>query len=258
MIRALAILLPLAAPALSEETRDEAVYEYFAQADASAEKPWKIEGSFGLTVKDGNTELVNFAARALFEKRWPRDLLRLTLQSIYSEEESVETASEHIGVQRYERYFGEKHRLWQTFWLETDSQEALSYRAVLTVGYGYRFRKTETFELWGELGGGVEHESFYGDEENTEGIAQVSVEWTWQITENLTYRQVISFWPSLSEGGEYKLIWDSKFTLPVSERWAFELIVQDKYDSDPEPGIENNDLTVIFTLTFNFTKKEKK
>jgi len=241
-----------------QESMVDAVDYYFAAAEGSAEKPWKIEGAFGFTFKDGNTDLINFAGRALIEKRWEKDLFRVTVQSIYSEEEKVETASEHIAVQRYEHYLGEKHRLWQQLWLETDSQEALSLRIILTAGYGYRFVKNEKFELWGELGAGWEGQTFYGGTDKNEGILQFTVTWTWQITDKLLYEQVFIFWPSLSDSGEYKFVSDSKFSTPISDRWSLVLIIQDKYDSNPEPGIENNDFTMILTLSFDFTKKEEK
>ncbi|MEM8883512.1 MAG: DUF481 domain-containing protein [Planctomycetota bacterium] len=259
LIRPWMILLVLGTPvwAAEVETREDAIEAYFAQAEGK-ELPWAVNGGIGLTFKDGNTDILTFAARLSAEKNWERDLLRFTLQSIYSRDSGIETASEHILVQRWERYFGEKHRFWQQLWLETDSQESLSLRLVLTAGYGYRFVKTENFVLWGEIGGGYQGERFYGGRENNEGIAQINIEWTWQVTKQLLYEQVIQFWPSLSEGGEFKFIFDAKLTLPVSERWSFSLIVQDKYDSQPVDGNEKNDLTVIFTLNFDFTKKEKK
>ena len=258
VLRILAALFLTLAPALAEETRDEAIEVYFAQSDGAKELPWKIEGSLGFTMKDGNSDLLNFAARALFEKRWVKDLLRFTLQSVYSEESKVETASEHILVQRWEHYLGEKHRLYQQLWLETDSQESLALRIVLSAGYGYRFVKSEKFEMWGEVGGGWSSDTFYGGEEKNEGILQLQVEWTWQVTKTLLYKQVIAYWPSLSESGEFKFIWDSRFTLPVSDRWSLSLVVQDQYNSDPQPGNEKNDFTIIFTLNFDFTPKEKK
>ena len=111
--------------------------------------------------------------------------------------------------------------------------------------------------MWGEVGAGWSSETFYGGDSNDEGVLQLNLEWTWQITKALLYVQHIQYWPSLSNGGEFKLIWDSKFTMPISERWAFALIVQDQYNSDPQVGNENNDFTIIFTLNFDFTKKTK-
>jgi len=258
IIRIFAALLVAISPVLAEEeTRDDSIDDYFAQA-AGEELPWVIEGGLGFTYKDGNSEVLNFALRGKVEKKWAADLLRFTLQSIYAENAGVESTSEHILVQRYEHYMGEKHRIWQQLWLETDSQESLSLRFVLTAGYGYRFVKNENFELWGEVGGGWSSETFYGGASNDEGIAQININWTWQITKALKYIQNIQFWPSLSNGGEWKMIWDSQFIMPVSDRWSFALIVQDQYNSDPPAGNEKNDFTIIFTLNFDFTKKPEK
>jgi len=131
---------------------------------------------------------------------------------------------------------------------------------VLSAGYGYRLVKTadEKFEMWGELGAGYRSDNFYGGASEGEAILQVNVDWTWKITKNLTYDQVIQFWPSLSNGGEFMLVWISKFTLPISERWNFELIVQDKYNSQPVAGNEENDFAILMTLSFDFTKSDKK
>ena len=258
-IRIFAVLFALGVPAFAQETRDEAIEIYYAET-AEGPKPWKVEGGVGFTYKDGNSDLLNFALRASFEKQWIKDLIRFTIQSIYSEESGVETASEHIMVQRYEHYFGEKHRFWEQLWLETDSQESLSLRIILTAGYGYRFTKTETFVMWGEIGGGVQSDNFYGGDSKDEGVLQLNLEWTWQITKTLKWVQHIQYLPSLSNGGEFRFLWDSEFTLPVSERWSFSLILQDQYNSNPEAGNEKNDVTIIFTLNFDFTKKpeEKK
>ncbi|MHC4934185.1 MAG: DUF481 domain-containing protein, partial [Planctomycetota bacterium] len=153
---------------------------------------------------------------------------------------------------------GEKHRLFQQLYLETDSQESLALRMFLTGGYGYRFVKTENFVMWGDIGGGWQSETYYGQDTDDTGILQLGLEWDWQITKTLHYRQVIQYLPNLSDSGEFRFIWDSKFTMPIAERWAFALVVQDQYNSDPQPGNTENDFTIIFTIDFDFTKKEKK
>jgi len=248
------------------ETLDEAVDGYldvaaedvFAQA-APKESPWDIKGNLGLTYRDGNTNILNFAMlldvrRSVGEK----GLLSFILQGLYSQDDNVETGSEWILVQRYEHSLNEKSRLWQQLWLETDSQESLALRWVLSAGYGYRLVKTadDKFVMWGELGAGYRSDNFYGGEDEGEAILQINVDWVWKITKTLTYKQVIQFWPSLSNGGEFLLVWNSTFSLPISEKWSFELIVQDKYNSQPVEGNEENDFAILLTLSFDFTKKK--
>ena len=89
-----------------------------------------------------------------------------------------------------------------------------------------------------------------------EAILQVNIDWTWKITKTLTYKQLIQYWPSLTNGGEFLLVWNSTFTMPISEAWSFELIIQDKYNSEPVPGNEENDFAIILSLSFDFTKKK--
>jgi putative salt-induced outer membrane protein YdiY len=113
--------------------------------------------------------------------------------------------------------------------------------------------KKETFELWGNVGGGVLHESFF-DEDQTEAVAQLGINFTWQITKLLKYTQVITFYPSLSEGGEFRMYWESVFTTPLGERFDLRFTILDRYDSDPQAGVESNDLTIAISLAVKFTK----
>jgi putative salt-induced outer membrane protein YdiY len=137
--------------------------------------------------------------------------------------------------------------------LEHDEEEDLGLRIQLTFGYNRRLVKTEKFELWGNIGAGVLHEEFFNASE-TEAILQLGVNFVWQITKTLTYTQVITFYPSLSNGGEFRMYWESTFTMPVSERVDLRLSIIDRYDSDPQAGIEENDLTIALSLAIKFTK----
>ena len=260
------LILGLFAGVAHAETVDEAVDTYLEVdaadylAQAAAEKsPWDIKGAFGFTYRDGNTNVTNLALminvdRAVGEK----GLLKMYLQGLYTETESVETGNEWIFVQRYEHSIDEKSRLWQQLWLETDSQESLALRWVLSLGYGYRLVKTadEKFVMWGEIGAGYRSDNFYGGADEGEAILQINIDWDWKITKTLTYKQLIQYWPSLSNGGEFLLVWNSTFSLPISDAWSFELIVQDKYNSQPVAGNKENDFAIILSLSFDFTKKK--
>ncbi|MHC4956402.1 MAG: DUF481 domain-containing protein [Planctomycetota bacterium] len=250
----------LAAPARAEGL-DESIDGYLAQADApkAQASPWKTDGGLGLTYRDGNSDVTNFYFGLNTEREWTKSLLKFRFQGIYSRDSGTETASEWIMVQRYQYKLSERSRLWQQLWVETDSQESLALRLVLTGGYGYRFMKTkdDKFVWWGEIGAGYSTDNFYGGEDNNEAILQLNTDWDWQITKTLNYKQVIQLWPSLTNGGEFKLIWASTFSLPVSERWDFKLIIQDQYNSDPVEGNENNDFTLVFAINFKFNQPKE-
>lgn len=223
-----------------------------AAADATT-MPWEITGALGFTLTDGNSESVTLTFTIDAKREWELWKLFMGIRILYAETEDVESASEWIFLERLQRKLSERATIFQDLLVEHDEQEDLRYRIQFTLGYNRRLVKKENFELWGNVGGGVLHEEFF-DESETEAIAQIGITFTWQITKNLKYEQILTFYPSLSEGGEFRMYWESVFTTPISDRFDLRLSIIDRYDSNPQPGIEENDLTIALSLAIKFTK----
>jgi putative salt-induced outer membrane protein YdiY len=239
--------------ALESESLTDSVTWYLADVEKRAEKPWKLVGGLGATIKTGNTDIATVAMNIQFNKQWETFLLKMGLQSIYTYEDNAETASEHILTQRVEKFLGQSHRMFQASWLETDSDEHLSYRFWISLGYGKRFTKTKNFELWGDVGAGVEWEKYYGQAGGEAGFVQFSIDWDWQVTEALLYEQIFRWQQYFQDNGRYKIFIEARFSLPVSKHWTFMMLIRDEYNSDPNPPNFANDVTMILTLNFNFT-----
>jgi putative salt-induced outer membrane protein YdiY len=216
-------------------------------------KPWEITGALGFTLTDGNSDSITLTVTADAKREWELWKLFMGLRIFYGETDDVQSSSEWIFLERLQRKLSERAAIFQDLLLEHDEEEDLRYRIQFTMGYNRRLVKKEKFELWGNVGGGVLHEEFFNDSQ-TEGIAQIGITFTWQITKTLKYEQILTFYPSLSESGEFRMYWESTFTTPVSERFDLRLSIIDRYDSDPQPGIEENDLTIALTLAVKFTK----
>ena len=225
----------------------------YLSAAADTTSPWDITGALGFTLTDGNTDSTQLTVGAEAKREWTLWKLGMKLGILYGETDGDQTSSEWIFFERLERKLSERATIFQDLLLEHDEEEDLRYRIQLTFGYNRRLVKKETFELWGNVGGGVLHESFF-DEDQTEAIAQIGINFTWQITKQLKYTQVITFYPSLSEGGEFRMYWESVLTTPLSERFDLRFSIIDRYDSDPQPGIEENDLTIVIAIAIKFTK----
>jgi putative salt-induced outer membrane protein len=216
-------------------------------------KPWEILGALGFTLTDGNSESITLTITADARREWELWKLFMGLRILYAETDSTQSASEWIFLERLQRKLSERAAIFQDLLLEHDEEEDLRYRIQFTMGYNRRLVKKEKFELWGNIGGGVLYEDFFNDSE-TEGIAQLGITFTWQITKQLKYEQILTFYPSLSEGGEYRMYWESVFTTPISERFDLRFSIIDRYDSNPQAGIEENDLTIAIALAIKFTK----
>lgn len=229
-----------------------------ADAPAPTTSPWDITAALGFTLTSGNSDSVTLTIGANAKREWALWKLGMKLGILYAESDDVQTASEWIFMERLERKLSERATIFQDLLLEHDEEEDLAYRIQVTVGYNRRLvKKDDTFELWGNVGGGVLYQSFF-DSSDTQAIAQVGINFTWQITKALKYTQVVTIWPSLSDSGEYRLYWESVFTTPVSERIDLRLTILDRYDSNPQPGVESNDLTIAISLAIRFTNPPPK
>jgi putative salt-induced outer membrane protein YdiY len=226
---------------------------YLSATADETEKPWDITGALGFTLTEGNSDTIQLTIGADAKREWPKWKLGMKLGILYGETDGDQTASEWLFLERLERKLSERATIFQDLLLEHDEEEDLRYRIQVTLGYNRRLVKKEKFELWGNVGGGVLYESFFNGSD-TEGIAQLGITFTWQITKTLKYEQILTFYPSLSETGEFRMYWESVFTTPLSDRLDLRLSIIDRYDSNPQPGIDENDLTVALSIAIKFTK----
>ena len=258
MLRCLSCLVLFCA-VTQAETLEQAVHGYLADPDAAAatpapkSTPWEITGGIGFAYTDGNSNTLTLAFTLNAIKEWGPWKSTTAVRITYAEADSIETASEWILIERVERALSERASIFFDLWLEHDEFESLSYRIQPTVGYNRRLVKKENFELWGNVGGGFVHNEYRIDPD-TEAIGQLGINFTWQITKQLTYEQIILLYPSISHGGEGRLVFNAKFTTPISDRIDASLVITDQYNTMPVADNKHNDVTVIFSLAIKFTK----
>lgn len=238
----------------SAETLERAAARYLAATEeAPLETPWTVSGTFALAKTDGNSDTLTVSTGVDAARDWERWRLALKLTSLYAESDDEQSANEHILTERLDYKLDEKQSLFQMLLVEHDDEEGLKYRVLFTLGYERLLRKTDRFELKGDVGGGVLHEE-YRDESNTEATAQAGLSISWKITDRLTYTGRVLFWPSLSESGEFRAMFLNTFETPVSERMSLRVEVNDKYNSNAPAGTEKNDFILLVGIKVAFTK----
>ena len=260
------ILLPLLLLCAAAAARPPAaaIREYLevaaeASPDAAAENPWDITGALGVTFTSGNPETTNVTIGLDAAREWVEKKLKLKLRylGIYNEAEGIVTVNEHIVTERLDRALNEISSLFQTLLLEYDEVEQVDLRLQFTLGYRRQLMDKEKFKLWGDAGAGVVNTDFATGVTQTEAILHLAVEFEWQLTDQLKYTQKVFFFPSLSESGEFRLVSESVFVTPISDRMDLRIGILDQYNSNPQPGIKKNDVNSILALSFRFTKKKK-
>lgn len=251
-ILALPLLACAAWAGASDESLAAEVERVIAAADAAKPK-WTADASLGFTMTSGNSDAMSLAFAIKAEREWDVWKLLLRENSIYSEDSDVESANEHIFFERLERKLSERASLFQDLYLEHDEQEKLTLRTLGTLGYVRTLKKTDKIELKAEVGGGILNENYRTGDDKTEGIAQLGAFIEWKISEKLVFTEGVKVYPSLTEGGEFRLISETTLSTPVSEKWTLKLVLLDKYNSDPPAGNDENDLTLTLNLVYKFS-----
>lgn len=149
---------------------------------------------------------------------------------------------------------GEKYFLFASTRYDYDQFQLWDHRLNLSGGAGYSFIEEETFDLRGRLGvGGTKTFGSPGDDEWVPE-AVVGLESEWLPAERQKVTAYTTFYPSLSDLGEFRNLTGVDWQLALSDGLGLSLNlgVQNEYESDVPPGIDENDLLYRAALLYDF------
>lgn len=217
--------------------------------------PWSGVVGLGISGAEGNSEKLDVAGRAAAVREGERDTIKLSAVVNYSEQDGEESANEVIVAGRLERNLSERSFIYGGAGLETDKFEDLDLRAILTGGYGRKFRDEEDFKFSGRLGLGVDYSTFRSGGSETVGLLEVGYDLQKDYGETLRFDHTFVLYPELEEFGDnYRAVADFGATVPVGDAddWAVRLGLNFQYDSAPSPGVDKLDTTYLVNLLYKF------
>ncbi|MEO8718043.1 MAG: DUF481 domain-containing protein, partial [Burkholderiales bacterium] len=71
-------------------------------------------------------------------------------------------------------------------------------------------------------------------------------ETTHKFSEDTSFRQRLTFYPNLSDSGEYRVVFDAGLLTKLVDRWSLTVNLSARYQSNPPLGVEKRD-TLLFT-----------
>ncbi len=233
---------------------DRAVHDYLAvEPEAPAKGKWLVKGNLGGVATSGRTNNTTVTAGIDAVRNMDPWTLTLRYRGLYTEQSSVETDNEHIGTERLERLLvADKSWFFQDLLLEHDAAENVNIRLILTGGYRRKIIGQEKLNFFFDIGLGYRREELQGNQPMIEeGIAQVGVDHIWQLTKHLTWQQKTVWFPSITNGGDFRFTHESIFLTPVSDSISLRLGLFLDYNSDPPAGVDEEALK--FTIGLEFT-----
>jgi putative salt-induced outer membrane protein len=211
----------------------------------------------GLSLSRGNSDTTTFNLGMNAARATKRDKISVNLTSLYSKNKvnGVNTTSADAvrGGIRYDLNVSERVFGFGFTNLEYDKFQHLDLRAVIGGGFGDHIVKHEntTFDLFG---GAALNKEFYTTLTRSSGELLVGEEFMHKVSKSTVINERLSFFPNVSQTGEYRMTFTGSAVTAISKWLGFHLTLSDIYVTNPPPGIRKNDALLSTGLRITFAR----
>lgn len=221
---------------------------------------WRGYFDANLALTAGNAETKTFANAAGATRETTRDTVKLYFTSLFAENSTagdrVVTANAIRGGSRYELNVNDKMFTYGFVDLEYDEFQSLDLRNVLGGGFGYHAVKNERmrFDVFG--GGAFNQEFFSNDITRRSAEITVGEEFSYTLTDRTSFNERLTFYPNLTETGEYRLQFDTGLVTEVFRWMSWNVTFSDRFLSNPVNGRQQNDVLLTTGVRLVFGKEK--
>ncbi len=213
---------------------------------------WSVEA--GLNGSTGNTERVSFRGGIGGERLTESMETRLGFVYQYARDDGEATDHRATFDVRNDWLFADSPWRWfAQFRAEYDQFQDWNVRLSGFTGPGYELIKNDTtlLLLRGGIGG---NQTIGGDNEDFTPEALLGADFEHQISERQKIFLTGEIYPNLEDGGEFRALARGGWEILVDPEldMTLKLGFEDRYDSDPGPGVKDNDLDYFLALVFKF------
>ncbi|MEW5978867.1 MAG: DUF481 domain-containing protein [Acidobacteriota bacterium] len=213
----------------------------------------------GLATTQGNTDTVTLNLGLNAARTTKTDKTSVYLTSLYATNSttgiSLTTANAIRGGLRYDANVNDRTFGFGFTDLEFDEFQDLDLRFVVGGGLGRHLLKSSKTNLTVFGGGSMNKEFFSTDLQRTRGEVLFGEEISHKISTITSLQQKFVVYPSLSNGGSYRLNWDSSAVTKLNSWLSWQVTLSDRFLSDPIPGNKKNDLLITTGFRVTFAKE---
>jgi putative salt-induced outer membrane protein YdiY len=208
---------------------------------------WSGSANLGIALTKGNSDTTNLALGMALSRETRHDNTSVYAAAIYNRETtsgvSRTVASTLRFGGRYDRDIKDRWFGYGFTDLERNRLQLLNLRWVIGGGVGYHAIRNERTKL--DLLGGLamNREYFSGfSNDRTSLEAQAGQTLSHQFNSRVGLKEQLFFFPNLSEGGEYRINFDTALVADITSRIGWQITLSDRYLSNPPSGFKKNDL----------------
>lgn len=225
-----------------------------AQTQPKPDGLWRGALGAGITATAGNTDSVTYAINGDAVKQTPRDKIRGYVQAVYGRRESDSGAAERTSDLlraggAYDRNMNERAFGFGALDLERNRLIDLDLRSVVAGGVGYHVIKREGLTFDVSTGPAYNREQ-YSTETRDALEWLIAEESSHALTPTVSFRQRLALYPNLTDRGEYRFVFDAGVVFKINNSWNATVTLNNRYQSNPRPGVEKNDLLFVTGLQY--------
>lgn len=218
---------------------------------ADSKQRWHRTVSLGFHLTSGNSDTLMFTTALRAEREWERDAWRLGADAAIGQTDGETTTERAGGNVEYKRLFDDRWYGSVNVSLLHDSIADIEYRLTLGPSMGYYFIKTHRTRLSAEIGPSYVREKLGHDVDDYVAL-RVGQRFERQLSLTAKLWQSLEFMPQVNDLNNYLLNAEVGIEAALIENLSLRVVVQDKYDNEPAPGKQSNDIAVISSLVYRF------
>jgi len=228
----------------------------FAQTSPKPDGQWR--GSFGLgaTATSGNTESVAYAINGDTVRQTDIDKTNAYVQSAYGRSDTggntERTADLVRAGAKHDRDLNQRTFGFGLLELERNMLVDLELRSVIATGLGYHVIRRGGLLTFDVSSGPAYNREFYRNSTREFMEWLVAEESIHALTPTVSFRQRLSYFANFKDTGEFRVVFDTGVVLKVTNRWSATITLNDRYQSNPLPGLKKNDMLFVTGLQYVF------
>lgn len=216
---------------------------------------------FGAAFARGNAVTNSFSSAAKLNRITEKDNFGLYFTQIYTSNSTVPpggvTAQAVRGGWNYSRNVSKKWFLQGFNDYEFDRFQDLDLRTVVGGGLGYYFFKNDNGFLSISGGGSWNREQFGTGLLRNSSELYMAQEWNQKLNKVFTVTEKLVIFPNMSNGGAYRINFDTTLAASLNKLFALQFAVSDRYLSTPLVGRKKNDILFTSGIRFTIPTREK-
>ena len=236
----------------------------WAQAPAPVAVPeplWKTTVAAGANVTRGNSETMMYNGSVVSVFKQNENEARVGMEANYGETQVTQGAGTNAvkktdtnvnnvrGFGEYRRLLSERNYAYVNGEVLQDDIAGIDYRFMVGPGLGRYFLMSDSQKLSGEAGVAYIQSKQDGVTDDTVAL-RLAERYEQKVSATSSVWESAEYLPSTKDFSRCLINAEVGAEAAMNAKLSLRVVVQDKYNSDPAPGKEQNDLAVIAGLTY--------